>query len=199
LAEQLPEFAPLRRQSFKLCGHHAGCFATSIATEAQGMIRGHRSTLALSTLLVVGAATCAIAAANPTVTSGSVSITGSGTVNVTGQVWVQGALSGPHPLIVIRTTTASASFASPGKSRRIPKGRTVQIPVTPKAYFSIMGTAGTTVVRLRGAQISATVAGTATVRFSGKGTYTPFNGMPTQWPRTALHLVQPTTSTAHFG
>jgi hypothetical protein len=161
------------------------------------MIRGCRWTLALSTLLAIGAVTGAIAAPGPPVTTGSVSITGSGTVTITGQVYVQGVLTGPHPLVTIRTTTSAAS-CSLLKKKWIPRGRNVKISAPSGTQFGILGTAANIQVTVRGASISLTVAGTATIKFSGRGSYTPAYGVtPYRWPKTMLRLVQPATSGAH--
>jgi hypothetical protein len=164
-------------------------FDIHTVTEARRMIRGHRWAFALATLLAIGAVAAA-AAMNPRITSGSVGITGSGTIVVTGRVLIFGTVSGPRPIIDITTTNSVEHATIGGKPWTIGRKAVVDLQL-PSGKTAIYMSPTTTNIRvkLRGAKISMTVAGKATITFSGSGTYYPtFSGKTKKWPRTPLEL-----------
>ncbi len=154
------------------------------------MIRGHRWAFALPTILAIGVLASAAAALDTQITSGSVGITGSGTVVVNGPVVIFGSVRGPHPLMEITTTKWPEQFVIGGHVFHIARNADLTLDLASgQTFFSHFPQTVTRVrVRLRGAKIATTVAGTATITLSGTGTYTPFNGKPKKWPKTPVQL-----------
>jgi hypothetical protein len=155
------------------------------------MIRRHHWALAVPALLAIAVLASVAAAA---IVSQSVGITGSGTVVVTGRVVIFGTINGPAPVVDVATTGSRATITAREPHRTqswtIAKRTQLQIQL-PSGQTSmwIPYTATDIHVRLHGAKIALTVAGRATITFSGTGTYASNVGAKgKKWPRTALEL-----------
>jgi outer membrane receptor protein involved in Fe transport len=160
------------------------------------MTGSHRRIAALA---VVIASTVAVTAAvaQPTVDTGSISVSGSGTVAVTGRVVVLGAVSNSRAQIEIQTLRSAAALGLGGRTRRIAPGRDVIVSAGPGVFFGITAANGTIRVTVRGRGISATIAGTGTVAFVGRGTYAfGYPPVTRPWPKLPLSLRQPQATVA---
>jgi hypothetical protein len=157
------------------------------------MTRRHRRSAALAVILASAAA--AVAIAGPTVNTGSISVagTGVGTVAVTGRVVVLGSVGASRAQLEIVTQRSAATLGVGGRTRRIPVGRDVTVSAAPGAFFGVTASSGQIRVIVHGRGIAATIAGTGTVVFSGRGTYSfGYPPITRAWPKAALTLRQPT-------
>jgi len=153
----------------------------------------------LATLGAVGLSVCAIAVAapGPVVTSGSLAIygVGPGTVTVTGTVLVAGSF-GPgrvRPSVEIRTYQTRARF----DGREIPAHSLRRFAPAAGRDFFLLDVQGTVRVTMHGTGLSASVAGTATITFTGRGSYQPTFGRRAAWPKSPLRLLQPSSGRQH--
>jgi len=161
------------------------------------MTRSHRRIAAFAAV-VASAAAVGAAFAAPTVNTGSIAVTGSGTVAVTGRIVVLGSVANSRAQIEIQTLHSAATLGLGGRSRLIAQGRDVNVSASPGAFFGITATSGTIRVTVRGRGISATIAGTGTVTFTGRGTYSfGYPPVTRAWPKVPLVLRQPHATAAH--
>ena len=162
------------------------------------MTRALRRSAALA--VVVAAATSVIALAGPTVDTGSISVagTGMGTVTMTGRVVVLGSVAASRAQLEIVTLRSGATLGVGGRTRKIPIGRDVIVSAGTGTFFGVTANSGQIRVIVHGRGIQATIAGTGTVLFSGRGTYAfGYPPMTRAWPKAPLMLRQPTASAAH--
>lgn len=153
-----------------------------------------RIALAATALLV---AAVAIAAADPIVRTGAISVRGAGvgSVTVRGNVVILGAIAGPGR-IEVRTGRSAAVVGMNSRQRRVAPNRDVFIKVPAGASFGVTTGHSPFRVTIRGRGISATIAGTGAVTFVGRGTYLPYGASrPRPWPRTPVQLRQPSDRT----
>jgi hypothetical protein len=158
-------------------------------------------TIAVSALaLAAGAA--AIALAGPVVTTGSMSVAGSGygTVTVQGDVWAFGSIGGGGQ-IEVRTNHTGAIIGVGGRSMRVGPHRDVVVYVGTGRQFGVSANAGSFWVAVRGRWISETLVGAGRIVFTGRGTYTYGYGsrqvVTRPWPRVPVQLRQAGDRRAH--
>ncbi len=159
----------------------------------------HRRIAALA--VVVGTAAAAVALAGPTVGTGWISVTGAdsaGVVHFSGQGLVRGSINGGHPSIEIHAGATPIVVGLGGRQRRIPAGADVRIALDAGEQFGVISTGTRLQVILRGPDIAATIAGTGTISFTGRGTYScGYPPVGRAWPKTALTLLQPKATALH--
>lgn len=145
----------------------------------------------------VSAGTIAMAAPGPVVTTGSVAIVGvgPGTVSVTGTVLVMGSV-GPgrtRSTVVIRTYRTRARF----DGRVIPPHSLRRFTLGAGRGFFLIDVQGPVRVTMHGTGLSASIVGTATVTFRGRGAYQPTFGRRAPWPKAPLRVLQPLSGRRH--
>jgi len=142
----------------------------------------------------VATAAATLALAGPMVDTGSISVAGAGvgTVAVTGRVVILGSVATSRAQLEIITLHSGATLGVGGRTRKIPVGRDVTVTAGMGAFFGVTANSGQIRVIVHGRGISATIAGSGTVVFSGRGTYSfGYPPITRAWPKTALGLRQP--------
>ena len=145
--------------------------------------------------MLVATAAATVALAGPMVDTGSISVagTGVGAVTVTGRVVLLGSVDSSRAQLEIITLRSGATLGVAGRTRKIPVGRDVTVTAGVGAFFGVTANSGQIRVIVRGRGISATIAGTGTVVFAGRGTYAyGYPPITRAWPKTPLALRQPT-------
>jgi hypothetical protein len=163
------------------------------------MTRRHRR---IATLVAVVAPTAVVTAAfaMTTINTGGVYVQGqntAGVVKFVGTGWARGVISGGRPSVEIHAGSAPVLFASGRKQRRIVSGSDVRIAMPAGTFFSVYSTQAAMQLTMRGPGIDASIVGSGTMTFTGKGAYTPTYGVTRPWPKAAIAIRQPSTSAAH--
>lgn len=155
---------------------------------------GSRRTAVVAAAALV--ATAALAAAVPSVNTGSMWVngTGYGSVTVRGDVVVLGATNGPGH-IQVRTGASGASIGLNARRRRIAPHRVVTVAVRAGAQFGVTSNWAPFMVIVRGRGISATIFGSGIITFMGRGTYQGYGtSWSRRWTRASVQLRQPSAA-----